>query len=91
MAKVMIREIPVETIEKLAAPSEKAGLSFDDVISFLRAGFAVEQLLEAIESLIKHETPHAELCRQLPALARLRGRKTAAIPFVLCYGVHYYP
>jgi hypothetical protein len=57
MAKVVIREIPVDTIEKLAAASERAGLSFDDVISFLRAGFTVEQLLEAIESLIKPEAP----------------------------------
>lgn len=55
-AMTMIREVPVETLRKLTAASEKAGLSFEEVISFLRAGITIEALLEAIESgLIRSE------------------------------------
>jgi hypothetical protein len=54
----IIREVPVETVQKLATASERAGLTFEEVVSLLRAGVTIENLLEAIESrLIQLEPP----------------------------------
>jgi len=55
----MSRNLPIDTFRKLAAAGEQAGLSLEEneMISFLRAGATVEQLMEAIQSLIKSETP----------------------------------
>jgi hypothetical protein len=55
----MSRNLPIDTFRKLAAAGEQAGLSLEEkeMISFLRAGATVEELMEAIQSLIKSETP----------------------------------
>jgi hypothetical protein len=57
-AMTIIRETPVETVRKLAAAGEEAGLSFEDLVSFLRAGLSIEELLDAIESGLIQSEPY---------------------------------
>jgi len=46
----MPKQVPIETLQRLVVASSQAGLGFDHMISLLRSGFTVEQLLKLVES-----------------------------------------
>jgi hypothetical protein len=46
----MPKQVPIETLQKLALAGTRAGLSLQYMVSLLRSGFTVEQALKLVES-----------------------------------------